>query len=67
MRILIVYSSRDGQTRKIAQFIATQLGDMAACDVVDVRQTLNLPLTAYDRVIIWRGLIRCRALFFRSI
>jgi menaquinone-dependent protoporphyrinogen oxidase len=52
MRILIVYSSRDGQTRKIAQFIATQLGDMAACDVVDVRQTLNLPLTAYDRVII---------------
>lgn len=52
MRILILYSSRDGQTLKIAQFIAARLGDIAACDVVDLRQVANCSLTAYDRVII---------------
>ncbi|TKI07120.1 menaquinone-dependent protoporphyrinogen IX dehydrogenase [Martelella alba] len=52
MRILILYSSRDGQTRKIARFIGRELIDFAACDVVDLEQAGDCPVRQYDGVII---------------
>ncbi len=52
MHMLILYSSRDGQTRKISQFIAAVLEDAAVCDVVDLSQASDCPLQQYDRVII---------------
>ncbi|WP_213991450.1 menaquinone-dependent protoporphyrinogen IX dehydrogenase [Sodalis sp. dw_96] len=52
MHILILYSSRDGQTRKISQFIAAELAAAAVCDVVDLSQAGEGPLPQYDGVII---------------
>ncbi|TCL05121.1 menaquinone-dependent protoporphyrinogen IX dehydrogenase [Sodalis ligni] len=52
MHILILYSSRDGQTRKISRFIASALTDTATCDVVDLSQADDCPLQNYDGIII---------------
>ena len=52
MRILILYSSRDGQTRKIAQFIADELAGLSVCDVVDLSLADDCPVKQYDGVII---------------
>ncbi|MEA9389823.1 menaquinone-dependent protoporphyrinogen IX dehydrogenase [Acerihabitans sp. TG2] len=55
MKTLILYSSRDGQTRKIAQFIAEQ-PDLSSgsshCDVLDLAAAEQLDLPRYDRVLI---------------
>ncbi|XBS69587.1 menaquinone-dependent protoporphyrinogen IX dehydrogenase [Acerihabitans sp. KWT182] len=51
MRILILFSSRDGQTRKIAQFLAANL-EGAICEVFDLKQAAGLTLQRYDGVII---------------
>ncbi|MEG3128860.1 menaquinone-dependent protoporphyrinogen IX dehydrogenase [Pantoea cypripedii] len=52
MKALIVYSSRDGQTQKIAGRIAQTLAPQQLCDVIDVQQTTSLDWTQYDRVLI---------------
>jgi menaquinone-dependent protoporphyrinogen oxidase len=55
MRTLILYSSRDGQTKKIAQFIAEQLdlcSDGGHCDVLDLTTVEPADLPRYDRVLI---------------
>ncbi|WP_413736172.1 menaquinone-dependent protoporphyrinogen IX dehydrogenase [Sodalis sp. RH21] len=52
MQTLILYSSRDGQTRKIARSIANQLSDEGSCDVVDLGQAGECDLQRYDRVLI---------------
>jgi len=55
MRTLILYSSRDGQTRKIAEFIAEQIdlaNGVGLCDVVDITAAERCDLPRYDRVLI---------------
>ncbi len=50
MKTLIVYSSRDGQTRKIAGHIADRLG--GTCDLVDLADSEKTPVNDYQRVLI---------------
>ncbi|WP_413729264.1 menaquinone-dependent protoporphyrinogen IX dehydrogenase [Sodalis sp. RH22] len=53
MYTLILYSTRDGQTLKIARFIAERLiADNHACDVVDLGLAGQCDLQRYDRVLI---------------
>lgn len=52
MNTLILYSSHDGQTHKIARTIAAHLTDCCECDVVDLRLARDLNLQSYQRVAI---------------
>lgn len=52
MKTLILYSSHDGQTHKIARAIAAHLTDCCECDVVDLRLACDLDLQPYQRVVI---------------
>lgn len=51
MKALILYSSRDGQTRSIASYIASKLQDRR-CDVIDLLQAENIDLSQYQQVMI---------------
>lgn len=48
---IILYSTREGQTHKIAKHIAQELGE-ADCELVDLHQAQDVDLTAYHKVII---------------
>ena len=48
MKTLILYSTRDGQTKKIAQFIADKLGQNAV--VQSISETVDL--TVFDQIVI---------------
>lgn len=48
---IILYSTREGQTHKIAQFMAEQM-DVGTCELVDLHQAHNLDLSSYDNIII---------------
>ncbi|WP_345827464.1 menaquinone-dependent protoporphyrinogen IX dehydrogenase [Pantoea sp. BRR-3P] len=52
MKALILYSSRDGQTREIAARIAQTLAPQQLCDVIDLLQAQRVDWTQYDRVLI---------------
>ncbi|XOD70337.1 MAG: menaquinone-dependent protoporphyrinogen IX dehydrogenase [Sodalis sp. (in: enterobacteria)] len=52
MKTLILYSSYNGQTYKIARAIADYLIDYCKCDVVDLRFAGNIDLQVYQRVVI---------------
>ncbi|WP_409160828.1 menaquinone-dependent protoporphyrinogen IX dehydrogenase [Pectobacterium sp. B2J-2] len=52
MKALIVFSSRDGQTRAIASYIANTLKGTLECDVVNVLNANDIDLGQYDRVVI---------------
>lgn len=55
MKILIIYSSTDGQTQKIAEVIASELQTQQPSTVVDLRplaQAESAVLADYDKVII---------------
>lgn len=52
MKTLILYSSRDGQTRAIASCIAHELQGTMKCDVQDIAQSVLPDLNDYDCVII---------------
>lgn len=52
MKALILFSSRDGQTRAIASYIANALEEKQASDVVDLLQVDTLDWSQYDRVLI---------------
>ncbi|MCG3722403.1 menaquinone-dependent protoporphyrinogen IX dehydrogenase [Vibrio cincinnatiensis] len=47
----MLYSSREGQTQKILQFIAETLNP-AMCDIRDLHQCNSIDLLAYDKVLI---------------
>lgn len=51
MKALILYSSRDGQTRSIASYIASKMQDRR-CDVIDLLQAENIDLSQYQQVMI---------------
>jgi len=52
MKALILYSSRDGQTREIAAFIANQLKAQQECDTINILHADNIEWAKYDRVLI---------------
>lgn len=52
MKILILYSSRDGQTKTIASYIAKQLMAAATCEIQDLAQASQIDLGQYQQVII---------------
>ena len=49
MKTLILYSSQDGQTKKIAHFIAEQLGD---CAVHSISEESAVDFAQFDRIVI---------------
>ncbi|PVX31687.1 protoporphyrinogen oxidase [Pasteurella langaaensis DSM 22999] len=49
MKTLILYSSHDGQTKKIAHFLAEQIGNS---DVADLAQSAVKNLEEFDRIVI---------------
>lgn len=51
-RVLLLHSSREGQTIKILDYIATKLGSDVQCELVDLHQPLTVSLSDYDRVVI---------------
>lgn len=52
MKTLIVYSSRDGQTFKIAKQLAETIASSAGCDVVAINEAQDLILADYNKVLI---------------
>ncbi|MBK0126848.1 menaquinone-dependent protoporphyrinogen IX dehydrogenase [Pantoea sp. S61] len=52
MKALILYSSRDGQTREIAARIAQTLAPQQLCDVIDLLEAQKVEWAQYDRVLI---------------
>lgn len=52
MKALILYSSRDGQTREIATYIGNTLKEHQACDIVNIQHPGAIDWSQYDRVLI---------------
>lgn len=53
MKTLILFSSRDGQTREIAAYLASELKELGICtDVVNLHRTEEPDWERYDRVVI---------------
>ncbi|NIF24503.1 menaquinone-dependent protoporphyrinogen IX dehydrogenase [Candidatus Pantoea multigeneris] len=52
MKALILYSSRDGQTQKIAKAIAEAMAPQQASDVLDLNRPNTIKWADYDRVLI---------------
>ncbi|MDX6041453.1 menaquinone-dependent protoporphyrinogen IX dehydrogenase [Scandinavium lactucae] len=53
MKILILFSTRDGQTREIAASLATELKELAFdADIVNLHRADNIDWSAYDGVVI---------------
>lgn len=51
MKALLLYSSREGQTKKIIERIATQLAPIE-CEIADLHITGEVDWAAYDKVLI---------------
>ncbi len=52
MKILLLYSGKNGQTRAIASYIANILQSVAVCDVIDLLDAGSVDLKQYQQVII---------------
>jgi protoporphyrinogen oxidase (EC 1.3.3.4) len=53
VKTLILFSTRDGQTREIASSIASELKELGIyADVVNLNRTEDIPWQEYDRVVI---------------
>ncbi|OWF80722.1 protoporphyrinogen oxidase [Yersinia rohdei] len=52
MNILILYSSRDGQTKTIASYIAKELSAAATCEIQDLADVAQIDLSKYQQVMI---------------
>ncbi|AGJ88212.1 protoporphyrinogen oxidase [Raoultella ornithinolytica] len=53
MKTLILFSTRDGQTREIASFLATELKELGIdADTVNLNRTEEVEWRHYDRVVI---------------
>ncbi|MBW3698353.1 menaquinone-dependent protoporphyrinogen IX dehydrogenase [Vibrio sp. T187] len=50
-RALFLYSSREGQTKKILHYIEEELSEFE-CDVLDLHTTVDIDFSVYDRVLI---------------
>lgn len=52
MKALVLYSSRDGQTREIATVIGNTIKEHQACDVLNIQHATSVDWSQYDRVLI---------------
>ncbi|WP_342322709.1 menaquinone-dependent protoporphyrinogen IX dehydrogenase [Kosakonia sp. BYX6] len=53
MKTLILFSTRDGQTREIASYLASELKELGVhADVVNLNRTPDIEWDNYDRVVI---------------
>lgn len=52
MKALILFSSRDGQTREIASYIANTIKGRTASDVINILRAQDIDWAQYDRVLI---------------
>jgi len=53
LKTLILFSTRDGQTREIAHYLASELQEQVVdADVVNLNRTQEITWQAYDRVVI---------------
>lgn len=52
MKALILFSTRDGQTQKIASAIADEIKGQQSCDVINIQDAKTLDWQQYDRVLI---------------
>ncbi|MEJ4047427.1 menaquinone-dependent protoporphyrinogen IX dehydrogenase [Erwinia sp. SLM-02] len=52
MKALVLFSSRDGQTREIASYIANLLNKESECDVFNIHHVGEIDWSLYDRVLI---------------
>ncbi|WP_435928235.1 menaquinone-dependent protoporphyrinogen IX dehydrogenase [Dryocola sp. BD613] len=53
MKTLILFSTRDGQTREIASYIASELKELGVeSDVVNLHRNGDIGWSSYDRVVI---------------
>ncbi len=52
MKALILFSSRDGQAREIASYIANEIKRQQACDVINILHAGAVDWAQYDRVLI---------------
>lgn len=52
MKVLILYSSLDGQTHTIASYIAKQLSIAGTCEIQDLSQVGQIDLSQYQQVMI---------------
>ncbi|WP_437615831.1 menaquinone-dependent protoporphyrinogen IX dehydrogenase [Erwinia sp. V71] len=52
MKALILFSSREGQTREIASYIANSIKEEKECDVLNILHADTIDWTQYDRVLI---------------
>ncbi|CNC94672.1 protoporphyrinogen oxidase [Yersinia frederiksenii] len=52
MKVLILYSSRDGQTKTIASYIAKELSVVATCEIQDLAEVDQIDLSQYQQVMI---------------
>lgn len=53
MKTLILFSTRDGQTREIAHYMASELQELGICaDVVNLNRAEEISWEQYDRVVI---------------
>jgi len=53
VKTLILFSTRDGQTREIASYIASELSELAVdTDVVNLNRAEEINWASYDRVVI---------------
>ncbi|MDN6089399.1 MAG: menaquinone-dependent protoporphyrinogen IX dehydrogenase, partial [Enterobacterales bacterium] len=51
-KTLVLYSSRDGQTKAIASYIASTLSETMMCDVLDLAISMDIDLANYQAVVI---------------
>ncbi|AWV43312.1 protoporphyrinogen oxidase [Hafnia alvei] len=51
-KILVLYSSRGGQTKAIASYIASTLSETTMCDVQDLAISMDIDLANYQAVVI---------------
>lgn len=52
MKVLILYSSRDGQTHTISSYVAKQLSVAGTCEIQDLSQVGEIDLSQYQQVMI---------------
>ncbi|MGM3173629.1 menaquinone-dependent protoporphyrinogen IX dehydrogenase [Dickeya lacustris] len=52
MKALILFSSRDGQTRAISAFIANNLKGVVECDIANILTAQEFDLNKYDSIMI---------------
>jgi len=52
MKALILFSSREGQTREIASYIANSIKEEKECDIFNILRVDEINWSQYDRVLI---------------